>query len=196
MEVNCLSEDWWPFSGRWMFEDIDEIIREMEKTMQRQFEDLSKTAPKSLIRERVLHDGTTVKEWGPFVYGYSMTMGPDGRLRIREFGNIKPKTHMGRPQINVREQREPLVDVLETDCNIRIVAEMPGVEKEDIRLHGTKTVLTISVDTPQRKYYKEINLPDKVNPKQAKSTYNNGVLEITLPKQEDVKRKGESITIE
>jgi HSP20 family protein len=118
-------------------------------------------------------------------------MGPDGRPRIQEFGNIKPETCMGRPQINVREQREPLVDILETDGNIRIVAEVPGVEKQDIHLHGTETVLTISVNTLQRKYYKEVDLPAKVDPKQAKSKYKSGARAKRSPEPIQVHREEE-----
>jgi HSP20 family protein len=42
---------------------------------------------------------------------------------------------------------------------------VPGVEKLDIHLNGTEIVLTISVNIPQRKYYKEVDLPAKVDPK-------------------------------
>ncbi|HDO41283.1 MAG TPA: Hsp20/alpha crystallin family protein, partial [Candidatus Bathyarchaeota archaeon] len=95
-----------------------------------------------------------------------------------------------------REEREPLVDIINTNGEIKVIAELPGVEKKDIKLHGTETSLTISVDTPQRKYYKEVELPEKVDPKQAKSTYKNGVLEVTLPKKKEEKPKGEPIKIE
>jgi HSP20 family protein len=89
------------------------------------------------------------------------------------------------------------VDVIETDGEIHIVAELPGVEKNDIKLHGTEDSLTISVDTPQRKYYKEVALPAKVKVKEAKTQYKNGVLEITLPKiKEEKKPKGEPISID
>jgi len=184
-----------PFSS--FFEDIDEMFREMERMFEREFEELSKRVPKDLVRERVLPDGTRVHEWGPFVYGYSITIGPDGKPEIREFGNIKPGVgRPGRPSISIREEREPLVDVINTNNEIKVIAEMPGVEKEDIKLHGTETTLTISVDTPQRKYYKEVELPEKVDPKQAKSTYKNGVLEVTLPKKKVETPKGEPIKID
>jgi len=198
-------EDWWsrwfrrrrwPFFGRSFFEEFEEMFREMEEMMQREFEEISKRTPNDLIRERKLPDGSTVREWGPFVYGYSITIGPDGKPRIREFGNIKPSTRPGRPRIDIREEREPLVDVIESDGEIKVVAELPGVEKKDIKLHGTETTLTISVDTPQRKYYKEVELPVKVDPKKAKSSYRNGVLEVSLPKKEEEKPKGEPIKIE
>jgi len=76
---------------------------------------------------------------------------------------------------------------------VRVIVELPGVEKKDIRLYGTDNSLTISVDTPQRKYYKEIQLLAGIDPKQARSTYKNGVLEITLPQK---KEKPKVITIE
>ncbi len=197
-------EDWWskwfgrkrwPFFGG-SFRDIDGLFRDMEEMMEREFGELSKRAPRDLVRERTLPDGSKVKQWGPFVYGYSVTVGPDGKPQVREFGNIKPETRMGRPRVNIKEQREPLVDVMETDGEVKVLAELPGVEKKDITLHGTENTLNISVDTPQRKYYKEVETPAKIEPKQAKSSYKNGVLEITVPKKKEEKPKGETIEIE
>jgi HSP20 family protein len=178
------------------FLDIDEIFREMQEMMEREFRELSERTPRDLVRERTLPNGSKVKEWGPFVYGYSVKIGPDGRPQVREFGNVKRGTLMGRPRINIKEKREPLVDTLETDGEVRVIAELPGVEKENIKLHGTENALTISVDTPQRKYFKEVEVPVAVEPKQAKSTYKNGTLEIILPKKKEEKPKGESIQIE
>jgi len=180
---------------RWPFGDIDEVFREMEEMMEREFKELLNRAPKNLVRERTLPDGTRVEEFGPFVYGYSVTIGPDGKPQIREFGNIKPKARLERPRIDIREEREPLTDVMETDGEIKVIVELPGVEKEDIKLHSTEDTLTISVDTPQRKYYKEVKLQSRINPKQAKSTYKNGVLEVTLLKKKEEKPKGEPITL-
>ncbi|MGQ9507399.1 MAG: archaeal heat shock protein Hsp20 [Candidatus Bathycorpusculaceae bacterium] len=183
----------YPFFRSWFFEDMDKMFREIEKMMEEEFKTFTSRVPKDYVRERKLPDGTTVREWGPFVYGYSVKIGPDGKPEIREFGNVKP-SRLG-PQ--VKEEREPLVDVIETDGEIHIVAELPGVEKSDIKLHGTEDSLTISVDTPQRKYYKEVALPAKVKVKEAKTQYKNGVLEITLPKiKEEKKPKGEPISID
>jgi HSP20 family protein len=174
------------------FGDIDDMFKEMEKMMDEQFKDFTEKVPKEYIKERQLPDGSTVKELGPFVYGYSMKIGPDGKPEIQEFGNIK-KGLKGSPQ--VKEEREPLVDIVETAGELRVVAELPGVEKTDIKLHGTEDSLEISVDTPQYKYYKEIQLPIKVRVKDAASTYKNGVLEVVLPKAEPSKSKGEPINI-
>jgi HSP20 family protein len=174
------------------FGDIDRIFREMEKHMEEEFREFTEKVPKDYVKERKLPDGSTVKEFGPFVYGYSMKIGPDGKPEIREFGNIK-KSLKG-PQ--VKEEREPLVDIVETNSEVRVVAELPGVEKSDIKLHGTEDSLTISVDTPHSKYYKEVALPTKVKVKEAKSSYKNGVLEVVIPKAEAPKKpEGEPIDI-
>jgi len=161
--------------------------------MENEFKEFTEKIPKDYVKERKLPDGSTTKEFGPFVYGYSMKIGPDGKPEIREFGNIK-KSLKG-PQ--VKEEREPLVDVVDTDNEIRVVVELPGVEKSDIKLHGTEDSLEISVDTPQSKYYKEVTLPSKVKVREAKSSYKNGVLEVILPKIEAEKKpKGEQIDID
>ncbi len=181
-----------PFFRGWGFEDIDKIFGEMEKMMEEEFKTFTSRVPKDYVKERKLPDGTTVREWGPFVYGYSMKIGPDGKPEIREFGNVKPS----RLGPRVKEEREPLVDIIETDGEVHVVAELPGVEKSDIKLHGTEDTLTISVDTPQHKYYKEVTLPTTVDVKDAKTQYKNGVLEVTLPKiQKEKKTKGEPISI-
>jgi HSP20 family protein len=175
------------------FGNIDGMFREMEKMMDEELKNFTEKVPKEYVKERKLPDGSTVKELGPFVYGYSMKIGPDGKPEIQEFGNIK-KGLKGTPQ--VKEEREPLVDIVETNGEVRVVVELPGVEKSDIKLHGTEDSITISVDTPQYKYFKEVVLTVKVRVKEANSSYKNGVLEVVLPKAELAnKPKGEPIDI-
>jgi HSP20 family protein len=192
-----------PLSRDWFFGDIDEVMRGMEEMMQKEFKELTERLPKDMTRERRLPDGSTIKEWGPFVYGYSMTIGPDGKPQVREFGNVKPSLRPEAPfgvrrrSIDIKEEREPLVDVIDTNDEVKVVAELPGVEKKDIKLYATEKTLSISVDSPQRKYSKEIELPANVSSKTAKSVYKNGVLEVTLTKvKEERKPKGEPIEID
>jgi len=175
------------------FSDIDGMFKEMEKMMDEELKSFTEKVPKEYVKERKLPDGSTVKELGPFVYGYSMKIGADGKPEIQEFGNLK-KGLKGPPE--VREEREPLVDIVETNSDVHVVVELPGVEKTDIKLHGNEDSLTISVDTPQYKYFKEVELPVKVKVKEANSSYKNGVLEVVLPKAEGSnKPKGEPINI-
>ena len=168
----------------------------MEELMAKEFEQLSQRAPQTLQREQTLPDGTKVRSWGPFVYGYSVTVGPDGKPKVTEFGNFKAQTQLGKPQMDVKEEREPLTDIIEGETEVRVIIELPGVEKKDIKLSGTDKKLTISVETPERKYFKEIELPAKVNVNKAKSTYTNGVLDITVPKKKQEKSKSRQIKIE
>lgn len=190
-----------PYFRDWFFGDIEEMMRDIEEMMEKEFKEFTTRVPKNYMRERKLPDGKNVREWGPFVYGYTMTIGPDGKPKIQEFGNVKPSLKpspfgVAKPQFDVREEREPLVDVITTDKEVKIIVELPGVEKEDIKLHGTEETLTISVDTAQRKYYKELELPETVDPKSAQTSYKNGVLEVTLKKAKKKKKpKGEPIEL-
>jgi len=167
-----------PF-GPWSFPDIDEMMKEMEKEFM-QFKDIEKQVPKDLVREQNSSDGSVRKEIGPIVYGYSMTIGPDGKPVIREFGNVK---RGGEPLKGITDKREPLVDVVEAEKQVRIIAEIPGVRKEDIEMNVNGRTLTVTVNTPERKYEKQLQLPESAVVEGAKSSYNNGILEITFQKK-------------
>ena len=62
----------------------------MRREMERESEDLEKRIPKDLVREYQTPEGGKVRQVGPIVYGYSMTIGPDGKPKVREFGNVRP----------------------------------------------------------------------------------------------------------
>jgi HSP20 family protein len=163
----------------WGFPDIDEMMREVERAFSEQFKDFEKELPKNLVRESRMPDGGVKKEMGPFVYGYSVTIGPDGKPVVREFGNVR--SGEDRPLKAIQDKREPLVDVITSGTDVRVIAEMPGVNKEDINVTVNEKAMTISVDREDRGYYKKLELPGIVDPKGARSTYNNGILEVTIP---------------
>ncbi len=197
----CLSnwDDWfnrfWRRRRSFFFPDIERMIEEMEREMAEAFKGMESSVPREMVRERRLPDGSVRREYGPFVYGYSVKIDPDGRPIIREFGNIKPGIGTGQPHLNLQDQREPLVDVVEEGNKVKVVAELPGVEKKDIKLFATEKTLTISVDTPSRKYYKKLELPEEVDEAKAKSTFKNGILEIVFEKRQ-MRGEGSSIEIE
>ena len=177
---------------RW-FSDVDEMFENM-------FQDMVKGMPKDLMSERKLPDGSTIRQYGPFVYGYSMSMGPDGKPIVQEFGNVKPSRKPGafgfeQPALEPKDIREPLVDVINEPSQVRVVAELPGVDKSAIKTHIDGNTLTISVDTATPRYYKEVQLPAGVDTDSSKASYNNGVLEITLRKTQP-KPKGREIRID
>lgn len=181
-------DDWFKrFRGRrgFFFPDIGRMMEEMEGEMKEAFKKMEDRIPKGMVRTRRLPDGSVRKEYGPFVYGYSVRVGPDGRPIIREFGNIKPGiSGEGKHPLNLQNQREPLVDIIEEDDKVRVIAELPGIEKKDIKLLATERTLTINVDTPDRKYFKKLDLPVEVDESTANSTYRNGILETIFNKKE------------
>lgn len=186
-------DDWFKRfrEGRgFFFPEIDRMIEEMERYMADAFREMEDSVPRDMVRVKRLPDGSVRREYGPFVYGYSVKIGPDGRPIIREFGNIKPGPGgEGQPPLNLQEQREPLVDVLEEDDKLKVIAELPGVAREEIRLYVTESTLTIDVDTPEHRYHKELELPAEVDESSARSTYTNGVLETVLNKRKTTRRR-------
>ncbi len=166
------------------FEDIFENIDREFRDWMKRFEHIEEEMARATREGRII---------GPYVYGFSITIGPDGRPVIKEFGNIRREA--GRPKI--AEEREPLVDVLEDENTVTVVAEVPGVNKEDIDIRIKDNTLVISAQSGDRKYYKEIQLPAKVKPETAKATYKNGVLEVRLEKEKrEKKEEGIKIKVE
>jgi HSP20 family protein len=180
-------DEWFGKRRRSWFPDVDDMMREMERMMQEAFKNFEQQVPKTLVRERKLEDGTTVREMGPIVYGYSVKIGPDGKPEIRKFGNIDATPHLLGGGLSVKEEREPLVDVIRGSDDIRVVAEVPGVNKEELRVSASEDTVTIESATDSPRYHKKVSLPDAVDPQTAKSTYKNGILEISFK----LKRKGE-----
>jgi HSP20 family protein len=185
------------FGGGGFFDDMFRGFDQMRREMEREFEDMEKRIPKDLVREYTTPEGGKIREAGPFVYGYSMTVGPDGKPRVREFGNIKPSRGFGgmaRPEIS--GELEPLVDMTTTDNEVKVVIEMPGINKNNIRINAYDQTLEVKSDDPKRKYHKTIEVPLETDIETAKSTYNNGILEITFKKKDQTKSKGKTIKVE
>jgi HSP20 family protein len=175
-----LSERWWKHRKKrrhdpWfndIFDEFDRIEHMMDEMMSQAFE-----SPSSKRRDE------RITKRGPYAYGFSMTTGPDGKPIIKEYGNIEPTRQPSKAQIKkIKTETEPLIDILEQDKEVAIVAQLPGVKKEDIHVHVTETQTTISVDTPEHSYHKKLQLPAIVEPKSAITSYKNGVLQIRLQK--------------
>jgi HSP20 family molecular chaperone IbpA len=85
------------------------------------------------------------------------------------------------PEENLKEP-PPLIDVLEDNDEITVFAEFAGFSKENLRINVRNQRLTLSARASDRKYRKSLNLPKRVIPDTACTTYKNGVLEIRLKK--------------
>lgn len=103
------------------------------------------------------------------------------------------------------EYRQPSIDIIETDKEIIARAEMPGLEKKDIKINLTEDRLEISAETKQEEekkekgyvyremrsgsYYRAITLPSVVDADNVQASYKNGILEIKMPKKEIKEKK-------
>lgn len=102
--------------------------------------------------------------------------------------------------------REPFVDIFDRGDKFVITVELPGVRKEDIKLRVTEDTVYIEAQIRREKeleeegairieryysgYRRVIRLPEEIIPERAKARYNNGVLEIELPKKAPGKEEG------
>ena len=107
----------------------------------------------------------------------------------------------------------PAMDVKERDGEYVVKTEMPGVKKEDIHITVENGVLTISGETKSAteekegerllrqerrygKYTRSLRLGEQVDEKSVKANYKDGVLELILPKAEEVKPKKITVGVE
>lgn len=182
-------DDWlgnWPRRRRGFF--ASDIFEDLEKQFKRDWQYMNR-----IMRNAMSGETRSPEEGGPYVYGWSLRVGPDGKPQFREFGNVSPQ-HGMRPR-ELSSKREPLVDVVEGEDTVTVTAELPGVDKEDIELEATEDTLVINVEDEERQYYKEVDLPVPVDTDSASATYQNGILDIELHKAER-KRTGTTIHLD
>jgi HSP20 family protein len=168
------------FEDDWFKEPFEDMIERFEESMPAEF--------KSFVREEDTPGGIS-RRYGPFVYGFSYTAEPGKEPIFQEFGNIKP-SHRG---IEPSQGREPLVDVMSEKDKFKIFVELPGVDKDKVKLDVAEDSVEIKTED-EKKFYKMIYLDSAVDPDSSKASYKNGILTLELDKKE--KRKGKEITIE
>ncbi|MBU0999660.1 Hsp20/alpha crystallin family protein [Patescibacteria group bacterium] len=123
-------------------------------------------------------DLSNLKEGMKGVFGFSVKTAMGGKTIVEPFGNVK-KTPRG-PK--VEEEREPITDVFDEEEEIKVYAEMPGVNEEAISVDLKGDILEVRAVSKDRKYRKEILLPAKVKPETLEKSYKNGILEVRIRK--------------
>ncbi len=106
----------------------------------------------------------------------------------------------------------PRLDVVERDNEFVVKAEMPGMKKDDIDVSLENGVLTITAETKTEteekegnrvirqerrygKYLRSLRLGKEIDEKQVKASYKDGILELVLPKAEEVKPKKIAVNV-
>ncbi|MDI9643975.1 MAG: Hsp20/alpha crystallin family protein [Candidatus Verstraetearchaeota archaeon] len=145
---------------------------------------------------------------------YGMDIFDEFRRMAREMerlmGSMTEEMQRRLPVAKESGFREPLVDINETSDEVIVTAELPGVSKENIELNLSEN--TLEIKTSQKEdiafekegyrrrerrsmnFYRLIELPCGVDGSKVKASFNNGVLEVRMPKLE--KSRKYSIKIE
>ena len=114
-------------------------------------------------------------------------------------------SRLGMGEVAERQSWTPSIDVIETDNEIKLKAELAGMDPADINIEVQDNVLTVSgerrfeEEVKEDKYYRierrygsfsrSIALPQTVDESKIEAKYENGVLEIVVPKTETAKPK-------
>jgi len=172
----------WDF-GRRLFEDMNKEFQDAEEMLSRMYRTVREMNP------------ADIADTFPYYYGYQITVGPDGKPRVREFGNIRPSA---RGLVEQSGVREPLVDTKleEKDNALVITAEMPGVTKQDIKVKVGQDYVTIHAEKGEKKYHTEIPVDVELDEKSAKASYSNGILELKMRLKEPLKPKETEVQVE
>jgi len=123
-------------------------------------------------------DLSNLKKGMKGVFGFSVKSAVGGNPVVEPFGNIK-RTPKGP---TIEKEREPITDIFDEEDEIIVMAEMPGINADDIKLDLKEDILDISAQNEDRKYHKEVLLPGKIQAETLQSSYKNGILEIKMKK--------------
>ena len=170
-----------------LFGDFDAFHREIMKRLQEEIDETEK-AVKS---DKLKGDWDVKRIDRPGVKGYII----QGRFwtdkpfeALEPFDPIEPlRPTKRRPMLgdSVRvpeEAREPLTDILEEDKAVKVYIELPGEEKDDIQLSLKDKKLEVKA----KRFYKIMDLPNgNIDKEKMTSNYKNGVLEVTIPKEQE-----------
>lgn len=103
----------------------------------------------------------------------------------------------------------PHVEVVDRDSEVRVIAELPGLEEKDVEIRVEDDVLVLrgekrnEFEDAERQYSersygrfeRHIALPTEVDDERANATFRNGVLRVTLPKTERARQQAKRIPI-
>lgn len=165
------------------FNEFGFDFRKINERMQKIFENLMKENTQDF------------DERGPFVYGFSYRVGPDGKPQFQEFGNVPSGRRGVGPQLE-GDVREPMTDFSEDKEKVYVTIELPGVSKENIDLKISEKNITLDAKEEDRKYHKSVDLKYRIKTESATAKFKNGILDIIVYKETPESTSGRSIKIE
>jgi HSP20 family protein len=164
--------------------------------------------PTTQREAQMIRRGTSTWNTSPFSALQRLTDEMD-----RVFGDFGfGRRWLGSPQSRAgAELWAPQIDVFQRNNELVVKADLPGLKKEEVKIDVTDDALTIQgerraeheeeregIYRSERSYgsfYRVVPLPEGTMPEQAKATFNNGVLEITMPAPPEQVRRGRRLEI-
>jgi len=134
----------------------------------------------ALNKSGELDSGTDKRIKGVYGFTIKTALGNKGGIEVEPFGNIK-KSEDGK-LVEVQQIREPMIDLFDEPDHLLVVAEVPGITQEEVRLELHDDILIFSAENAECKYRKEVLLPASFASGQMNFTCHNGLLKIRLNK--------------
>jgi HSP20 family protein len=159
------------FDGGDLFDRVDDLLEEVEKEIEQIMSSFRRNRDMLLNR--------------PFVKGFTLDF-QNGRPTFRTFGDLDIR----------RRDREPLVEQSVKDDHLVVIAEMPGVSKEDIHIEANEEEMSINAQTEDRVYKTTISLKEPIDPDSCNAKYINGILEVRAKLKGKVNKGYKGIPVE
>lgn len=138
----------------------------------------------------------------PFQFGYSLQFDPSGKPVFNSFSNDQPpQPTRGEGEGRSGEVEEPFTDVIMDPAEnlIRVIVELPGVDKKDLTVRSRDTKLVVKASNDRKKYKKEVELPE-FQPESVRAKLRNGILELlinpTQPLTDEEEDEGTPISVD
>lgn len=154
---------------------VENTVNDLMPGMGKLVKNLRKTSPE--LNRKIEEKEAEIKK--RLEEGYSPEPKITYSVKTRTLAHDKTPKKEERPE---NKTIEPLTDVFDEDSTLRIVAEMPGITEDKIRVTHREMTVSIFASHDGKKYKKEIALPWKG--KIVKKRYHNGILELVLEKND------------
>jgi HSP20 family protein len=153
---------------------VDDVLPGLGKLVKK----LRKNSPE--LNRKILEKDAEIKK--RLEEGYSPEPKIQYNVRVRTLAPERKETAYKPHKVEKAEKKtiEPVVDFFDEGTTLRVIAEMPGIDEEQIVLDLQESTLFISASDKRRTFQKEVLLPCEA--RLLKQRFQNGILELTLEK--------------
>jgi HSP20 family protein len=157
-----------------MLDELDHYFEEFERSVEEAVRSSVNTGARAFSK--------------PVVAGMAMGFGPEGKPRIQFFGDnlIGPDGF-----------RSPIYEQVldEKEGNLRLLVELPGVEKEDVQISALEDKVTLEAAKGERMYRTEVLLQRDIDPDSGVASYKNGLLDVVFKLRDNTNKGYRSVRV-